>query len=98
MEKNSKTDETSTNFEHIDAAGTVISGIQGGLNDRTGDERLLKINEVADRLTISTRSVWRLIAGNDFPKPVVIGRKTSRFVSSEIEAYVEKLKQNRTEV
>ena len=57
-------------------------------------ERLLSTKDVADRLHVSIRSVWRLIPRGEFPKPVKVGRM-SRFFPSELEAYLDRLKQNR---
>jgi len=63
-------------------------------DERTVYERFLSIKDVADRLNISSRSVWRLIARCEFPKPVKIG-SVSRFSSIELNAFIENLKQKR---
>ena len=55
------------------------------------DTTLVSIQDVAKRLDVSVRSVWRLTGGNpDFPKPIKIGRST-RFVLAEVDSYVESL-------
>jgi len=61
-------------------------------------DHLLSLKDVANRLNISMRSVWRLVARGELSKPVKMGKQISRFVPSELEAYLEKLKQNRGEV
>jgi len=98
METKANTNKAGTNFEHFDAAGTVKSGIKGGLNNRAADERLLNIKDVADRLKISIRSVWRLVARGELPSPMKIGRKILRFSSFELDNYIEHLKQERKEI
>lgn len=65
--------------------------------DQRGTNRLLSLKDVANRLNISIRSVWRLIARGELDRPVKIG-KTTRFIPSEFEAYLERLKHNRGEV
>lgn len=58
-------------------------------------ERLLSIKDVSDILHVSIRSVWRLIARGELSKPVKMGNKILRFIPSELEAYIERLKQKR---
>lgn len=44
-------------------------------NQSQEDEaRMLTANEVADRLRISVRGVWRQVSKEQMPKPVYIGR------------------------
>ena len=62
--------------------------------DQRGTDRLLSLKDVANRLNISIRSVWRLIARRELERPVKVGKAT-RFIPSELEAYLEKLKQKR---
>ena len=71
----------------------VVQYISKG--DQTVYERFLSINDVAERLNISTRSTWRLLARGELPKPVKIGNKISRFSSLELDDYIENLKQQR---
>lgn len=58
-------------------------------------DHLLSLKDVANRLNISIRSVWRLIARGELSKPVKMGKQMLRFIPSEIEAYIERLKRNR---
>ena len=48
----------------------------------------LKVKEVAQRLGVSVRSVWRLAALGEIPRPVGIGG-SSRWPRVHIEHYVE---------
>lgn len=55
---------------------------------------LLSVRKVAAMLDLSSRQIWRLVAAQQFPQPVRIGH-SSRWFSSEIQAYLEKLKRGR---
>jgi excisionase family DNA binding protein len=57
-------------------------------------DRLLPIGEVAERLSISVRGVYRLIAEGLFPEPVKVGRSSRVFVS-DLNAYLDGLKRGR---
>jgi excisionase family DNA binding protein len=52
--------------------------------------RLVKINEAAGMLAISTRQVWRLIAAGELPKPLKVGG-ASRLMESDLAEYITKL-------
>jgi predicted DNA-binding transcriptional regulator AlpA len=59
------------------------------------EDRLMDLEEVAEKLgNISTRSVRRLIAKGDLPKPVKV-LSSPRLYHSDITTYLEKLKQKR---
>jgi len=59
------------------------------------EDRLLDLEEVAKMLgNISTRSVRRLIARGDLPRPVKV-LSSPRLYHSDILAYFERLKMNR---
>lgn len=51
---------------------------------------LLTAKEVAGTLRVSVRTVWRLVSGRTFPKPVSVGR-CKRWKLSEIERYLDGL-------
>jgi excisionase family DNA binding protein len=50
--------------------------------------QLLTITQVSSLLAVTSRHIYRLVAAGEFPRPVSIGRAT-RFVASEVAAYVE---------
>jgi len=53
------------------------------------ESTLVSVQYLANRLGVNVRTIWRLISGEkNFPKPVKIGRST-RFLLSEVNAYVE---------
>ena len=54
------------------------------------DSRLLTLNETARHLCICRRSLERLIAAQQFPRPLKIGR-ASRIPRSDVETYLAKL-------
>ena len=59
------------------------------------EDRLMDLAEVAEKLgNISTRSVRRLIAKGDLPKPVKV-LSSPRLYHSDVTAYLERLKQKR---
>lgn len=53
-------------------------------------ERSLAISakELAEKLSISPRTVWRLLAENKLPKPVSIGG-SKRFLMSDVNLFME---------
>jgi len=57
-------------------------------------DRLLSLRNVAARLDLSVRAVYRLMARGDLPPPVKAGG-ASRLHESDVSAYLERLKQNR---
>jgi excisionase family DNA binding protein len=55
--------------------------------DRSKD--LLTAQQVAHRLSVSVRTVWRLLERNELPQPVRYNRKLVRWRAMDIERYVE---------
>jgi excisionase family DNA binding protein len=49
---------------------------------------LIDVKEVARRLGLSDRTVWRLNSTGKLPRPVSIGGKSKRWRSEEITAWV----------
>jgi excisionase family DNA binding protein len=64
------------------------------LNTVVNLKQLLGLDKVAKLLDVSKREVQRLIAAHELPKPIKIGR-LSKLTAGEVEAYIEKLKQQR---
>jgi excisionase family DNA binding protein len=52
---------------------------------------LLTAQQVAYRLAVSVRTVWRMLERNELPKPVRYNRKLVRWRTRDIERYVEAL-------
>ncbi len=53
-------------------------------------ERLLSVQETAQRLALSTRTIWKLCATGNFPQPLRIGG-ARRWRESDITAFIEDL-------
>ena len=53
--------------------------------------RLLKINEVMDRTSLSRSTIYALIEKGKFPSQRKLGRKCSRWVESEIDAWTREI-------
>lgn len=52
---------------------------------------LLTSQQVADRLAVSVRTLWRLVAAGKVPQPVRYNRKLVRWKSSDVVRYIEAL-------
>ena len=48
---------------------------------------LLRVEQVAEALGISKRTVWRLVSGGQLPQPVAIGR-CKRWKQGDVERFV----------
>ena len=59
----------------------------------SGSERLMKVKEACEMLAVKSRTIYRMIAAGEL-HPVKRGRSTY-FLASEIEAFIEKLKSQR---
>ena len=58
--------------------------------------KLMTIREVAERLGVTPRTVWNLIAGGEFPRPLRVGG-SRRFQQSDIQRYIAGLDARRGE-
>jgi excisionase family DNA binding protein len=56
---------------------------------------LLTLRDAAGRLRISLRGLYRLIASGELPTPVKVGR-SARLYSSDIDTYLEQLREQRS--
>lgn len=62
------------------------------MNRETQDFQLLKVDEVAGRLGVSVRTVWRLVSKGELPKPCKI-RGCTRFALSDVVAFADRARQ-----
>lgn len=60
----------------------------------TVSERFISLQELAKLLSVNARTVYRLIQSGLIPKPVKIGHSV-RFPVSDVEMYIEHLKESR---
>lgn len=51
-------------------------------------DRLLTPEVVADRLSVSLRTLWRMVARGQFPQPLRYNRKLVRFRESDVSAWI----------
>jgi predicted DNA-binding transcriptional regulator AlpA len=65
-----------------------MSIVQTGVRN---DPDLLTSRQVADRLSVSVRTVWRLVAAGKFPQPIRYNRKLVRWKAIEISRYFDAL-------
>ena len=57
-----------------------------------GRKDLLSARQVAHRLSISVRTVWRMLERNQLPEPVRFNRKLVRWRALDIDRFVAALK------
>lgn len=50
--------------------------------------RLLSSEEVAKRLRVSVRTLWRLVASKQFPQPIRFNRKLVRWTSRSLDDWL----------
>jgi len=48
----------------------------------------LTSSQVAEKLAMSVRTLWRLVAAGKFPQPVRYNRKLVRWKAEAVEAYI----------
>lgn len=58
----------------------------------TGPKDLLTAREVAARLSISPRTLYRMLSRKQFPPPVRLGRKWVRWKTTDVQRYLDALK------
>ena len=52
---------------------------------------LMTSQQVAERLSVSVRTLWRLVAAGKFPQPVRYNRKLVRWKTTDVSRYIETL-------
>jgi excisionase family DNA binding protein len=62
----------------------------GNGESKSGAE-LLTSQQVANKLAVSVRTLWRLVAAGKFPQPIRYNRKLVRWKSTEVSRYIEAL-------
>jgi predicted DNA-binding transcriptional regulator AlpA len=55
------------------------------------DRDLLSAQDVADRLSVAVRTLWRMVERGDFPPPIRFNRKLVRWRARDLVAYVQHL-------
>lgn len=57
------------------------------LNEQT---RILKLNEVIHRTALSSTTIYRLVSLGEFPKQVKLSERSSGWLESEVNQWIEK--------
>jgi excisionase family DNA binding protein len=52
---------------------------------------LMTSQQVADRLAVSVRTLWRLVQRGRFPQPIRYNRKLVRWKSTDVNRYIDTL-------
>ena len=52
---------------------------------------LLTSQQVAERLSVSVRTLWRLVASGKFPQPIRYNRKLVRWKAADLNRYIDSL-------
>ena len=53
---------------------------------------MLSVNEVAEQLSVSIRTVWRMVEEKRLPEPIRYSRKLVRWRMSDLQKYVQGLR------
>jgi len=56
------------------------------------DRDLLTPQEVADRLSVGVRTLWRMVERGEVPQPIRFNRKLIRWRLCDVTKYVERLR------
>jgi predicted DNA-binding transcriptional regulator AlpA len=59
--------------------------------ERQAAPELITSQQVAERLSMSVRTLWRLVAAGKFPQPVRYNRKLVRWKAVDVARYIESL-------
>ncbi len=59
--------------------------------ERQATPELMTSQQVAECLSVSVRTLWRLVAAGKFPQPVRYNRKLVRWKSADVTRYIETL-------
>lgn len=63
--------------------------------EKASTPRLLKLSDVANRLDVSRRTIWRWLALGRFPRPIRFSGVCVRWRSEDVEAFIEALMEQR---
>jgi excisionase family DNA binding protein len=59
--------------------------------ERPAGPELMTSQQVAEKLSVSVRTLWRLVAAGKFPQPVRYNRKLVRWKTADVTRYIETL-------
>jgi excisionase family DNA binding protein len=64
-------------------------------DEQAPDQGLLTPQQVAKRLEVNVRTLWRMAKQDGFPQPVRFSRKLVRWKASDVQRYIDGLQQER---
>ncbi|MAO68409.1 MULTISPECIES: AlpA family transcriptional regulator [Idiomarina] len=50
--------------------------------------RFIRLKEVVNKVVLSRSSIYRRIANEDFPKPILLGGRASGWIESEVDEWL----------
>ncbi|RUO71648.1 helix-turn-helix transcriptional regulator [Idiomarina ramblicola] len=50
--------------------------------------RVIRLNEVKDKIGLSRSTIYRRIANGEFPKPILLGGRASGWIEDEIDEWL----------
>lgn len=56
--------------------------------DKAVNPVMLNVREVAGRLGLSVRTIWRLAKDPSFPRPINVAKKATRWRADEVDVYL----------
>ena len=59
---------------------------------------IIKLNQVKQLTTLSSATIYRLIAKGEFPKQIKISERSSGWIEHEVTGYIDECISNRSEV
>ncbi len=57
-------------------------------NEITSQSQLLSARQVGGLLSVSTRTVWRMLSSGQLPQPIRIGTRLTRWRLTDIQAFL----------
>lgn len=50
--------------------------------------RVIRLNEVKNKVGLSRSTIYRRIANSEFPKPILLGGRASGWIESEVDEWL----------
>ena len=67
----------------------MVAKLKNAEESPAGSMATLTVRQVSEMLQIHVRTVWRLAAAGEIPKPITIGKKVVRWRPSDIQRFLE---------
>ena len=53
------------------------------------DNRILRLSQVLERVSLSRSTLYKMIARGEFPRPVQLGQRSTGWLHEEVDAWLE---------